>query len=216
MYVIGITGGIGTGKSTLANLFRQRGLPVLDADALSHEVGRKGSPALPELKALLGEEAVDEEGLRRAYVAQKVFQNRPLLDQLSFLVHRYVLSEMDRQRKILAKKGHKICVLDVPLPVKEGFLEHCNEVLVPRARVETRLKRLAQRGMSEEEARRRMNLQLSPEAYEKLATLVLENEGSVEELEVQLWDKLLPKLRERGLQLPELKTEEEQAGRTEK
>ena len=93
MFVLGITGGIGCGKSTVSGYFRDHGVRVLDADEISRQVTNTGGVALPEIAELLGSRAINSQGaLNREYVASLVFSEKKKLDKLSAIIHKYVLS----------------------------------------------------------------------------------------------------------------------------
>ena len=93
MFVLGITGGIGCGKSTVSGYFRERNVRVLDADEISRQVTDVGGVALPEIAELLGSRAINSQGaLNRKYVASLVFSEKKKLDKLSSIIHKYVLS----------------------------------------------------------------------------------------------------------------------------
>ncbi len=183
MFVIGITGGIGCGKSTAARYFKEKGITVLDADKISFEVTQAEGIALDEIKLLFGAEIIDANGgMNRAEVARIVFDDKKRLDKLSAIVHRHVLAQMAAEIKTARQRKEKICVLDVPIPVKEGFLDQCDYVLVIWAEEAKRIARLAGRGMSESEARRRIAMQMTRTEYAALANEVIENNSDIESL----------------------------------
>lgn len=202
MYVIGITGGIGSGKSTVAARVAARGVPVLDADAISHEVTGPGGRAMEEITAAFGKRAVRSDGsLDRRGMAQLVFKERPALDRLSAIVHRHVLELMGERLAALKEKGAKAVALDVPIPVKTGFLDLCDAVWVVHASEAARISRLAARGMKEDEARRRIAVQIPEEEYLALADEVVENEGGLDALMRRVDALLESTLGERGIRL---------------
>jgi dephospho-CoA kinase len=202
MYVIGITGGIGSGKSTVAARVAARGVPVLDADAISHEVTAAGGRAMEEIAAAFGKRAVRSDGaLDRRGMAQLVFKERPALDRLSAIVHRHVLAVMGERLAAMKEKGAKAVALDVPIPVKTGFLDLCDAVWVVHASEAARISRLAARGMKEDEARRRIAVQIPEEEYLALADEVLENEGDLDALTRRVDALLEEALGERGIRL---------------
>lgn len=202
MFVIGITGGIGTGKSTVAKLFGLMGLTILDADQISHDVTAAGGLAVPEVIECFGDEILDDAGnIDREKLAEIVFTDKNRLDRLSAIIHRWVIASIQDQVKKLEKKKIKACVLDVPIPVKEGFLDIANHVLVVWAKESIRIQRLAKRGMSEDEARRRMAMQMTEEEYSRLANEVLRNDGSLEELVEAVEAVATRELRSRGIRL---------------
>ncbi len=202
-FVIGITGGIGCGKSTAAACFQKLDIPVLDADRLSHEATAPDGLALDEIRATFGDQFFTKEGaLDRHLLAQHVFQDRNALDQLSNIVHRQVVAQLLEGVALAKKKRQPVICLDVPIPVKEGFLNLADFVLVIWASEEERLKRLAKRGMPEAEARRRMALQMTEEEYRAIGNLCLENNGSLEDLEQQIHQFIRQELHQRGIRIP--------------
>ncbi len=200
MFVIGITGGIGTGKSTVANLCREAGLSVLDADQISHSVTEANGLAIPEIKEAFGEEYILEDGsLDRKKVSDLVFKNKKALDKLSLIVHHHTLKQMGLYLDELEKAGIKVAVLDVPIPVKEGFLDRCNQVWNITAEKEIRLNRLEKRGMTRADALRRMSVQMTPEQYSELADVDIQNDGTYDELREKVNTLFEKELSPRGL-----------------
>lgn len=209
MYIIGVTGGIGTGKSTVAKLFGLMGLPVLDADKISHEVTEKDGAAVDEVIQTFGQEILNEEGLiDRTKLGQIVFSDKNKLDKLSAIVHRWVIATMQDDVKKMEKKKIKACVLDVPIPVKEGFLDLSDLVLLVWSEDRLRLERLSLRGMGEAEARRRMSMQMDEEEYRSLADEVIRNDGSIQELYAAVRSIAERELRGRGIPLNDIGDEE--------
>ncbi len=200
MFVIGITGGIGCGKSTAARICREAGLAVIDADELSRQATAAGGAAIPEIIEIFGPGVIDAKGaLDRQAMARKVFHNHRALDQLSSIVHKQVLAQIDLQVKALSEKKVRAVVLDVPIPVKHGFLDICDQVWVIWASDEIRLRRLYERGMDEPEARRRMVMQMNRDEYTALADHVLENDGTQAELSDKILALLGKELGQRGI-----------------
>lgn len=200
MFVIGITGGIGCGKSTVAGICDKAGLPVIDADTLSREVTAAGGKAIPEIREAFGNGVIAADGsLDRKAMAKIVFREHCRLDELSRIVHRQVIERMRAGVKEHAKKKTKALVLDVPIPVKEGFIDLCDQIWVVWTSDENRLERLQARGMDEEEARRRMDMQMTQEEYLKLADRVLENDGSLNDLLEKVLALMEKELSPRGI-----------------
>ncbi len=203
MFVIGITGGIGSGKSTVSARVAQRGVPVLDADAISHELTAAEGRAMGEILEAFGRKAVRSDGsLDRKGMAQLVFKDRMALDRLSAIVHRHVLAVMGERLEALKEKGAKVVALDVPIPVKNGFVDVCDSIWVVHAGEPVRISRLVARGMKEDEARRRIAVQIPQEDYLALADEVLENDGDRDELERHVDRLLEDTLTTRGIRLP--------------
>jgi len=202
MFVIGITGCIGAGKSSVAKMFADRGVRVLDADEISRKVTGPQGSSVDAIRELLGNKVVDSAGnLNRKQVASAVFSNRTTLDKLSAIIHRQVLAEIAEELDKEREKGTKVIVLDVPIPVKRGFLDICNQVWVVSANEDVRLERLENRGMSIEDAKRRMNMQMTREEYEELADIVLVNNGDESILKEQVDIHIREELEKRGIRI---------------
>lgn len=202
MFVIGITGGIGTGKSTAAKYFSERGVRVLDADEISRKVTAPEGRAVEPIRALLGNKMINSSGnLDRKLVANLVFSDRTKLDKLSSIIHRYVLEEMGEEIEREREKGTKVLVLDVPIPVQKGFLDVSNQVWVISADEDVRLARLESRGMAREDARRRMEMQMTREEYEELADIVIENNSDDAALYEQISIHVRDELEKRGIRI---------------
>lgn len=200
MFVLGITGGIGCGKSTFADFFRQAGISVIDADVLSHTVTDKGGSALAELQTILPEHCFFEDGsLDRQAVGELVFKEKYLLDQLTLTVHQHVIENICKAVDKAKADKCKLLVLDVPLPVKHGFLDLVDFVVLVWADLEKRLERLEQRGLNRSQAKLRINSQMSKEEYEKLANLTVDNSGTLSELEQAFKDFVKQELEARGI-----------------
>lgn len=202
MFVVGITGGIGTGKSTVAKIFADRGVRVLDADEISKKVtGYEGS-ALEDIRALLGKKSIDSFGnMNRKYVASLVFSDRTKLDKLSAIIHKQVLEQMGLELEKEREQGTKVIILDVPIPVKKGFLDVCNQVWVVSADEDVRLARIMNRGMDIEDAKRRMAMQMTREEYENLADIVIENNEDDEALKEIVEIHIKGELEKRGIRI---------------
>lgn len=186
MFVIGITGGIGSGKSTLAGFMREAGIPVLDADQISREMTARNGPSLPEIVEIFGPQILNAEGeLERDELAKQVFKDRKKLDRLERIVHRDVLDHMHQRMLELEQEGCKVCALDVPIPVRNGFLDRCDQVWCVWASKEIRLERLEKRGMERAEALRRMEIQMDEKGYREISDHFLMNDGSKWDLRVQ-------------------------------
>lgn len=184
--VIGVTGGIGAGKSTVSGLLAMAGARIVDADALSHEVTAAGSPILDEIAARLGSNVLTETGaLDRSALAGLVFTDPERRKALEAIVHREVVARIDAEIEWLHAAGWQgILVLDVPIPVTRGFVDVCDEVWVvmsPRADRAARV--MARSGLSPEQVRARMDAQPQDAFWLELADRVVRNEGSASVLE---------------------------------
>ena len=195
MYVVGLTGGIGSGKSTVLQMLAARGAEVLDADAIVHEIQQPGEDAYNEIVEAFGPGVLAPDGtLDRAAVAATVFADPEKRKQLEAITHPKV--GLRFAEKLLALKGtDKIVVLDIPLlgASNSGSEKLTHAVVVVTASEPVRLDRLELRGVSRDDAVARIAAQISDDERLKLADYVLNNDGSVDELEKQvdeLWEKL--------------------------
>lgn len=182
--VIGISGGMGSGKSSVTQIMADLGAQVVDADEISHTVTEGNKPAVYEIAAAFGNRFVDMYGrLNRPLLAKHVFGDREKLDKLEAIVHKYVVAEMDAQVKLFREMGYGVLVMDVPIPVKRGFLDNVDQVWIVDADTETRIDRVIRRSnITREQAESRIASQLSREEYLTLADVVIPNNGSLQEL----------------------------------
>ena len=205
MFILGVTGGIGTGKSTVASLLRSVGVKLIDADQIAHELTAVTGETTERIGLALGADTLKDDGsLDREKLSDLAFTNKRVLDTLSAIVHEEVVRVIDEQIERAREKKIKVIALDVPIPVKRGFLDVCDVVWAISADERTRIARLQKRGMNEQEARRRMAVQMTPKEYRDLASYEIKNDGSLFELEEKVFDRLRQELSERGIALPGL------------
>jgi dephospho-CoA kinase len=186
--LVGLTGGIGSGKSTVSSMLSQRGAVVVDADAIVHELQAPGSPLLHRIAERFGDGVIATDGsLDRAAVADIVFSDTQALDDLNGLVHPAVRDEM--ARRVDAERGtDRVVVLDIPL-LTENPRKDLAAVVVVDVDVEVAVERLvAQRGMAESDARARIAHQASRDDRLAIATHVIDNSGGFEALEQRVDD----------------------------
>ena len=184
MRVLGVTGGTGTGKSTVCGILAEQGGVVIDADRIANRMQKKGSPAFAEIVAHFGENILLPDGeLNRTLLAGIVFANRNELLVLNGIVHKYVAAEMKERVRQAREENQKFAVLDVPIPIEDGFFDTADCVWAVAANDDLRIKRITARsGLSENEAQLRIASQLSNREYSELADVVIDNEGNYEEL----------------------------------
>ncbi|SRR5574344_302662 len=201
MFILGITGGIGSGKSTVSSILRERGLTVLDADEISRQVTSAGGRALPLISETFGPRAINTDGsMNRRYVSQLVFNDKADLDLLSTIVHRFVFDEIEERTVRERDKGTKCVVLDVPIPVNK-FTDMCNQIWVVTCDEEVRLARLVARGLDREEARRRIEMQMSDDEYCSLGDFSIDNSWDMAALEEKVEKLIKEQLHERGIRI---------------
>jgi dephospho-CoA kinase len=190
MLVVGLTGGIGTGKSTVAGLLAARGVTVIDADVLAREAVAPGSPAFEQIVARWGAAIVGPDGtLDRAALRARVFSHLSELDALNTIVHPEVGRRSDALVAAARARGERVVLCDIPL-LFEAHLEHKVDVVVlVDAPPEVRLERLVtKRGLSRAVAEAIMRTQLSSEQKREAADYVIENDGTIEALEARVSD----------------------------
>jgi dephospho-CoA kinase len=186
MYIIGLTGNIATGKSTVLRYLQQKGAYIFDADKLAHESMQKGTHTYWAIVDAFGEAILQADGvIDRPKLGQVVFSDPAKLAQLEALVHPAVF---DLARRELAKVEADFVILEAIKLLEAGQLvTMCDEVWVVISRPEIQIQRLREtRNMSEAEARRRMASQSSQEEKVKRADRVIDNSGTKTELYAQL------------------------------
>ncbi len=174
---IGVSGGIGTGKSTVSDVFRARGGVVVDADQLSRRVVEPGTPGLAQVVDAFGTAVLAADGaLDRAALARAVFLDPQARARLEGIVHPLV--ERAAWETLAAVPVDRLAVYDVPLLVETHMEDRFDIVIMVDAPLEARLDRLAARGVGRGEARRRMAAQASPEQRRSVATIWVDNAGT--------------------------------------
>jgi len=182
---IGLTGGIGSGKSTVAALLAAHGAVVVDADEIARDVVEPGTPGLVAVVAEFGPDVLSESGtLDRARLAQIVFNDPAALQRLNEIVHPLVGAES--QRLISAAPAGAVLVYDVPLLVESGLQDVFDSVVVVEAPENVRLERLTARGVDRQDAVRRMANQATSEQRAAVADYVIDNSGALPELAGQV------------------------------
>jgi dephospho-CoA kinase len=182
---IGLTGGIGSGKSTVSALLAARGAVVIDADRIAREVVEPGTPGLAAVVEAFGADVLRADGsLDRPALAAIVFGDAESRKRLDGIVHPLVRSRA--AELAAAAPEDAVVVHDVPLLVETGQTGSYDVVLVVRADPEVRVQRLLQRGLPEDDARARIAAQASDEQRSAVADVVLDNDGSPDELADQV------------------------------
>jgi dephospho-CoA kinase len=186
--LIGLTGGIGSGKSTVSSSLARRGAVVIDADAITRELQAPGQPVLEAMVERFGADILRADGtLDRQRVADLVFNDAAALADLNAIVHPAVGAELARQMEAEADTDH-VVILDVPLLVESGRGDLAGLIVVDLDPDEAVRRLVEHRGFSEDDARSRIARQASREERLAHADLVLDNSGSVADLEAQLDD----------------------------
>ncbi|MBO0365048.1 dephospho-CoA kinase [Streptococcus vaginalis] len=193
--IIGITGGIASGKSTVTNYLRQKGYQVIDADQVVHELQAKGGKLYQALVSWLGSAILNEAGeLERPKLSQLIFSSQENLAKSSQLQNDIIRQELANRRNQLAKTEETF-FMDIPLLFEQDYADWFDEVWLVYMNPETQIKRLkARNGYSQEEAQQRLASQMKLEDKVPYADFVIKNDGNLEELIEQI-DKKLRRLR---------------------
>ncbi len=185
MRVVGLTGGIGSGKSTVAQLFAERGARLIDADKIGHDVYRPGTPGWEQVVTAFGREVMAADGaIDRAVLGRKVFTDPVARRTLNSIVHPLIGMEIVRQLEAArAAKDDTPVVIEAALLLDAGWRPLVDIVVVvvtPRERLIERIQR--QRGLATADIEARMAAQISDEQRRRLADIVIENGGSLVDL----------------------------------
>lgn len=202
MEVIGLTGGVGTGKSTVAGFLRELGSTVLDADQAAREVVEPGTDGLAEVVEAFGPGYLKDGRLDRARLAGLVFVDAEARRRLEAIVHPRVRVWMAEGTRAAAERGEAIVVQEIPLLFETGLDRLMSAVVVVWVPVEVQLRRLVEgQTWSEADARARIAAQLPIEQKRARADFVVDNSGSRDETRAQvvrLWATLRRRIPERG------------------
>ncbi len=188
MLVIGLTGGIATGKSTVSSMFRDAGVPVICLDELSRLVVQPGSEGIRQIRDAFGGRVIDENGgLDRPAMGNVVFHDPLKRKELESIIHPLVAQEKNRLLEQFAAEGHGFAVVDIPLLYEVNWDKHCDMVVVVYAPKEVQKERLMERdGLSPEEAQARLDAQMSIEEKRGRADHVIFNAEGIEHTRSQV------------------------------
>lgn len=192
MRVFGITGGSGSGKSTVSAMLAGMGAEIIDGDKLAREVTEKGSDCLKELCMAFGNEILQPDGsLNRKCLASVAFANVEKTALLSKITHKYIKSETERR---IAASDAALIGIDGAVIIGSPIEPLCEKIVLVTADRKTRIERIKSRDcLTDEEAKKRLNAQPSEEFYRENSDYIVNNSGSAEELKEQvraLYNKL--------------------------
>ena len=191
MKIVGLTGGISSGKSTVSSYLKQLKIPVIDADEVARKVVEPNSQGAREIRKTFGSDVFEEDGsLNRQKLGALIFSNtenrQKLDDLLQPLIKIMILDEIEAYRQ----KEENMIVLDLPLLFEKQYEELCEEIIVVYIPRELQLERLMRRNQyTKQEALSRIDSQLSIEEKRKRATVLLDNQGTIQQLyqQVEQW-----------------------------
>ena len=195
MLLIGLTGNIASGKSTVARLLSERGATIIDADVLARRVVEPGMPAFDEIARRWGRQVIAPDGsLDRDALRRLVFSQHEQLEELNEIVHPEVAAFRDRLVNEARQRGDRLVVQDIPLLFERGIVDQFDRIVLVDAPRPVRLERLMRaRGLSETEAMDMITAQMPAELKRARADYIIENTGTVRELEErvsEVWQAL--------------------------
>jgi dephospho-CoA kinase len=194
LLLVGLTGGLGAGKSTVARMLGNRGAVIIDADDLARRALEPGTRAYQQVCDLFGDQVVQPSGtLDRTAIAERVFGDESLRRALESITHPEVFRLLAEEVETL-RGTDSVIVFDAPLLIESGFHRAVDMIVVVTAPEAVQLERVREaRRMSEEDARARLRAQADPTDREAVAHAVIENDGTLEELERrvdEVWEDL--------------------------
>ncbi|GEL09086.1 dephospho-CoA kinase [Salisediminibacterium halotolerans] len=190
--ILGLTGGIASGKSTVGNMMKEYGIPVIDADEISRAVVAPGEETLEQIKTHFGQRVIHSDGtLNREELGTIVFSRPEERETLNELIHPAVRKRMQDMAEAKKQAGYQLIVLDIPLLVENNLFYLVDETVVVYASREIQKARLmARNGYNEEEAEQRLAAQMPIDEKRSFADHIIDNSGSLAETKNQV-DQLI-------------------------
>lgn len=184
---IGLTGGIGSGKSTACRIFSDLGVPVIDADQIAHKLTAKGQPAYQAILLAFGHEVIRSDGeLDRNKIREIIFDDNTARLKLEGILHPLIYNEIDKQ---ISRIDHGYCIICIPLLIETGATDKVDRILVIDASVEQQIKRASARdGMDQNTITKIINTQVPRNERLKIADDIINNDGDMESLKKQIID----------------------------
>lgn len=190
MLRVGLTGGIGCGKSTAVDAFRVLGVSIVDADQISKEMVKQGSEALDEISKTLGTDLLLENGeLNRPLLKQKIFSSPQTLEQLEAILHPRIKAEIENQISAINARNdsNDYVIVDIPLLVEKNYQDMFDQIIVVDCFPEQQIQRVSLRDeLSDSDIKRIIQNQASRTERNKVATEILDNTGDKETLLSQI------------------------------
>lgn len=183
VFTVGLTGQTGAGKTSVSQVFSQKGFKVINADEISRKVVERGKPCLKELQSLFGNNIINaDETLNRSKLAEIVFSDRNKLDLLNSIIYPYITAEILEAIKKYSNSGNKLILLDAPTLFESKADNFCDIIVSVVSDKKNRLKRIMKRdNITKEAAENRMNSQLEEEFFRKNSDYIIENNGDEQE-----------------------------------
>ncbi|MEG0254531.1 dephospho-CoA kinase [Vagococcus sp.] len=190
-FVLGLTGGIASGKSAVSQYFKEKNIPVIDADEIAKEVVKPRTPGLAKIVAHFGSSILtDERALDRKKLGNIIFNDEDKRQQLNDIIHGEIEQRIDKLLNELKSSNHSLIVIDVPLLFEANYESKCDEIMTVFVSQPTQLERLMLRdSLSEKDALTRVNSQMSIIDKALNSDVIIDNEGTIEntKLQVERW-----------------------------
>jgi dephospho-CoA kinase len=186
--IIGLTGGIASGKSTIANMLREKNIPIVDADVVAREVVEIGTDTYKKLVSEFGTDILnDDKTLNRPKLGSIIFQDETKRQKLNDIMHPSIRTSMKEKTKNYIEEGHDVVVMDIPLLFESKLTHLVDKTLLVYVTEKTQLNRLMERNdLSEKEATDRIRSQMPLTEKVKLSHAVIDNNGTITKTKQQL------------------------------
>ena len=187
--IIGLTGSFGTGKTTVARLFRAKGAYIIDADQINHQILKKNKTVIQKIVRLFGKDVLSKQGsINRKSLAQLVFKNKKDLSKLCKISHPIIIAQIKNRIKRINRNS--FIIIDAPLLIEAGLNKLLDYLIVVKADKETVIRRLKKKGFSRNEVLHRLRMQLPLRYKLRLADFVIDNNGALNNTKKQI-DRIL-------------------------
>jgi dephospho-CoA kinase len=205
--IVGLTGGIASGKSTVARMFEDRQVPVIDADVIAREVVEPGEPALEDIEQAFGTDMIRDDGtLDREALGQVIFEDDDARARLNAITHPRIAQRMAERAREYSEKGHRWVIYDAALIVENNIHEWLDALIVVAADRPTQVERLIRRdNIDREDAVKRIESQLPIDRKVEVADYVIDNNGTLDDTLEQVervYERIEHNLAERGTAAP--------------
>ncbi|EQB3121241.1 dephospho-CoA kinase, partial [Clostridium botulinum] len=191
IFKIGLTGGIGAGKSTISEMIKEKNIPVIDADKISREVLKLYPEILIRVKEVFGKEFLDDNGdLKRREFGSYIFKNKNKRMEYENIIMPYITKETFKRIKLLEENKESICVLDAPTLIEQGLYKYMDINILVWVDKDTQINRVVKRdGLNRSEVMNRINSQMSMEEKKKFVEYIIDNSKDIENTKSEL-DKI--------------------------
>lgn len=186
--IIGLTGSIASGKSTVSSMLKEKGYPIVDADEIARLVVEPGTSVIQKIREVFGQEVLQTDGsLDRAKLGERIFGSEKERNKLNAIIHPAIRAEMLRQKETHLANGANTVIMDIPLLFESNLPSFVDKIIVVSVTLETQRNRLIVRNqLTEKEAENRIESQLPMDFKEANADAIIDNNGTLEETEKQL------------------------------